>query len=144
MTKTTKSVINARDAKSAMARGFKQTCPRCGESHMYRAYLKPTESCAHCGLDLSDHRADDAPPYMTIVLVGHIVVPIALEVQRLMEPAMWLQFLVWSVISVAMTLWALPRVKGALIGLQWAKEMHGFGNDHARNGELVATNYPLK
>jgi hypothetical protein len=27
-----------------------------------------------------------------------------------------------------LSLWLLPRVKGALIGLQWAFRMHGFGS----------------
>ena len=29
---------------------------------------------------------------------------------------------------ILLSLWLLPRVKGALIGYQWALKMHGFGN----------------
>ena len=29
--------------------------------------------------------------------------------------------------GLILALWLLPRIKGALIGLQWALRMHGFG-----------------
>ena len=40
--------------------------------------------------------------------------------------------LIWLPLLVLMSLWLLPRVKGALVGLQWALRMHGFaGADEA-------------
>ena len=35
--------------------------------------------------------------------------------------------IVWSLAAVAASLALLPRIKGALIGFQWAARMHGFG-----------------
>ena len=35
---------------------------------------------------------------------------------------------VFSVGTVALSLFLLPRLKGALVALQWAKRMHGFGS----------------
>jgi hypothetical protein len=37
------------------------------------------------------------------------------------------QAAVWLPLTLILTLLLLPRVKGALIGLQWALYMHGFG-----------------
>jgi uncharacterized protein (DUF983 family) len=34
--------------------------------------------------------------------------------------------------TVAMSLFLLPRLKGALVAIQWAKRMHGFGAAGAR------------
>jgi len=31
-----------------------------------------------------------------------------------------------SLLAIVLALYLLPRIKGALIGLQWAKCMHGF------------------
>jgi uncharacterized protein (DUF983 family) len=33
----------------------------------------------------------------------------------------------WLPLAVALSLWLLPRIKGAIVGLQWAFYMHGFG-----------------
>ena len=39
----------------------------------------------------------------------------------------WVPALVWSALALASSLALLPRIKGALVGLQWANRMHGFG-----------------
>jgi uncharacterized protein (DUF983 family) len=33
---------------------------------------------------------------------------------------------IWLPLTLIASLWLLPRVKGALVGLQWALYMHGF------------------
>jgi uncharacterized protein (DUF983 family) len=113
----------------SMVRGFRQRCPSCGESRMFRAFLKVHEHCPSCGEALHHHRADDAPPYFTIFIVAHIVVPIAAYVERSYAPDMVWQAVAWSTMSILLSLWFLPRVKGSLIGLQWANQMHGFGGE---------------
>jgi uncharacterized protein (DUF983 family) len=45
------------------------------------------------------------------------------------EPDPLIMVAVFSVMTVAMTLWLLPRVKGAFVALQWSRRMHGFGRD---------------
>ena len=58
----------------AMWRGFLGKCPNCGKGKLFRAYLKPVDSCAACGEEYHQHQADDAPPYFTILIVGHLIV----------------------------------------------------------------------
>jgi hypothetical protein len=60
-----------------MKRGFRGRCPRCGEGKLFRAFLKVDNHCSVCGLDFTPHRADDLPAYLVIVIVGHLVVPVA-------------------------------------------------------------------
>ena len=36
-----------------------------------------------------------------------------------------------SCIPGVLSLWMLPRVKGAIVGFQWARRMHGFGHGEA-------------
>ena len=91
-----------------------------------RAFLKVADKCPHCGEDLSHQQADDAPPYFTIVLVGHIIVPALLTVELIWHPPMWLDFVIWLPAIVILSLLFLPRIKGAVVGLQWAMGMHGF------------------
>ena len=64
-----------RDVWTALKRGFRGRCPRCGEGKLFRAFLKVDDHCSVCGLDFTPHRADDLPAYLVIVIVGHIVVP---------------------------------------------------------------------
>jgi len=35
---------------------------------------------------------------------------------------------------VSVALFLLPRFKGMFVGLQWAKRMHGFGQDDPQDG----------
>ena len=112
--------------KQAIARGMAKRCPQCGVGALFDGYSRTHAKCSHCGLELSGHRADDAPPYLTILIVGHILVPIALAVQQSWALPMWLQFAIWLPAIIIATLWFLPIAKGGLIALQWANRMHGF------------------
>ena len=115
-----------RNVWSAMWRGALQKCPNCARGKLFRKYLKVADKCETCMEELHHHRADDAPAYITIFLVGHIIVPPILLIEIWYQPAFWLQFLVWSPLLVLLTLALLPVVKGAVVGLQWALRMHGF------------------
>ena len=115
-----------RDLWSAMKRGFRGRCPRCGEGKLFRAFLKTANNCSACGLDFTPHRADDLPAYLVIVIVGHIVVPIALWIETNYSPAVWLQLAIYLPLSLVMSLALLQPVKGTVVGLQWALRMHGF------------------
>lgn len=118
-----------RDTGQAMWRGTTAHCPACGEGQLFRAYLKVADTCGHCGEELHHQRADDAPAYFTISIVGHVVVGGALILERAMAPATWIHMALWLPLTLALSLALLPAVKGALIGLQWSKRMHGFGGE---------------
>jgi uncharacterized protein (DUF983 family) len=109
-------------------RGLSGRCPACGEGHIFRKYLKVADRCPSCAEELHHHRADDAPPYFTILIVGHIVGALLLiGEERWPDLPMWMPVVAGLGLAVAMSLWLLPVVKGALIGWQWALRMHGFG-----------------
>ena len=117
-----------RDVWRAMRRGFMGRCPACGEGRIYASFLKIAERCPSCGEELHHHRADDAPPYFTIFIVGHFVIAALLAFDDYWPDApLWLHAVLWSSVIVLASVWLLPLVKGALIGLQWATRMHGFG-----------------
>ena len=116
----------ARDVWGAMLRGFSQRCPKCGKGALFGGYLKVKDTCSVCGEELHHQRADDAPPYFTIMIVGHFVVGGLLSMEKAFSPPMWVHSVVWLPLTLLSSLWLLPRVKGVLIGLQWALYMHGF------------------
>ncbi len=125
----------ARPVVEAMWRGFRQQCPACGHGKLFRKYLKVVDRCDACGEEMHHHRADDAPPYFTIFIVGHIIVGGILSLETAYAPETWVHWIIWLPLLLVMSLWLLPRVKGALVGLQWALRMHGFGGPEAVEGE---------
>jgi uncharacterized protein (DUF983 family) len=116
-----------RSVPAAIVRGLKQQCPACGRGALYKKYLKVADACPDCGEELHHQRADDAPPYFTMLIVAHVVVAGVLALEQNYAPPSWVHMAIWLPLVVILSLFLLPRVKGALIGLQWALRMHGFG-----------------
>lgn len=125
-------MVVVRDVWKAIGNGARCRCPRCGVGPLYRRYLKIADACAHCGLDLSGHRADDLPPYIGITIVGHILIVGIMHYEvsgAAIEP--WVYVVVAVPLALILPLLLLPSIKGAVVGLQWANGMHGFNGEHA-------------
>jgi len=110
----------------ALRRGWARRCPNCGAGPMLRGYLKVRDTCPVCGEALHHQRADDGPAYLTILIVGHLMAPLLLLTFERFRPEPMVLFSIFAVGTVALSLFLLPRLKGALVALQWAKRMHGF------------------
>lgn len=106
-------------------RGLAHRCPECGQGRLYRDYLKVEAVCDVCGHALGQYRADDGPAYVTVLLVGHLIVA-----PLLFFPFIW-QWPAAVVLPLtlgplaAMVLMTLPRVKGAFVGALWASKGEG-------------------
>lgn len=113
----------------AMLRGARNRCMHCGRGRIFDGFLKTAHACEACGEEIHHHRADDAPPYFTITIVGHIVIPALLVVEVMWRPALWIHMSIWVPLTLALCLGMMQPIKGALVGLQWALYMHGFDPD---------------
>ena len=120
------AIAEKRDVWTSLKRGFRGRCPRCGEGKIFRAFLKVADRCSACGLDFTPHRADDLPAYLVIVIVGHIVVPLALMIETNYSPPVALQLAIYLPLTLVASLLLLQPVKGAVVAVQWALRMHGF------------------
>ena len=121
--------VEKRDVWTAMKRGFRGRCPRCGEGKLFRAFLKVDDHCSNCGQDFTPHRADDLPAYLVIIIVGHIVVPLALVIETNYSPPVAVQLAIYLPLTFVASLALLQPVKGAVVGMQWALRMHGFDEE---------------
>ena len=110
----------------AILRGWRGKCPNCGAGHLLHDYLKVHDTCTVCRQEFHHHRADDGPAYLTILFVGHLMAPLLHLVFVTWRPEPLTLFTIFAVGTVGLSLYLLPRLKGALIGFQWAKEMGGF------------------
>lgn len=104
----------------SILRGAKGRCPACGQGKLFRKYLKVSDRCATCAEDLARYPADDGPAYLTILVVGHLVVAPLLFFPIVWEsnPAYTLPLILIPLTTI--TLLLLPRIKGAWIGLMYA------------------------
>ncbi len=116
-----------RPMRPAMLRGWRRRCPNCGAGPLLRGYLAVRDACPVCGEDFRPQRADDGPAYLTILIVGHVMAPLILVSFIRFRPDPLMLATVFSVGTVALSLYLLPRLKGVLVAIQWARRMHGFG-----------------
>ncbi|MCW1839143.1 DUF983 domain-containing protein [Prosthecomicrobium hirschii] len=123
----------------AMRRGALGRCPKCGEGHLFDGFVTVAAQCPVCGEAMHHHRADDFPPYATIFIVGHVVVPAMYFVEKIWHPDLWIHAALWLPLTLILSVALLRPIKGAIIGLQWALYMHGFhpggAEDDAPSGQ---------
>jgi uncharacterized protein (DUF983 family) len=99
-----------------IGRGARNRCPVCDQGRVFRGFLTLAPACNHCGTDFSELHADDAPPYIVIFLVGHILVPLIFVVEKAWIPPIWLHMAVWLPLFALICTLALRPVKGAVLG----------------------------
>ncbi|MBB4289455.1 uncharacterized protein (DUF983 family) [Rhizobium leguminosarum] len=111
----------------SIMRGLMNRCPACGNGKLFRAFLKPVDHCAVCGEAMYHQRADDLPPYIVILILGHVVVGGYMLTDMTFVLPVWMHLAIWAPITVITALASIQPIKGGVIGLQWALRMHGFG-----------------
>jgi len=126
-TDTSLGAEDERNAKTAVMRGLRRTCPNCGKGRLFSGYLKVQDNCPVCREELHHHRADDGPAYLTILVVGHIMAPMIHVVFTKFRPDPIVMATGFTIGCVALSLYLLPRLKGLVVGIQRAKRIHGFG-----------------
>lgn len=119
--------------KPALINGWRKRCPSCGTGPALKGYLTVRDSCPVCGEDLHHARADDGPAYLTILIVGHLMAPLIIAFYTAFRPDPLVMASIFTAGTVALSLYLLPRLKGMVIAFQWAKRMHGFAPDDARD-----------
>ena len=105
--------------RKAAERAVLGKCPCCGKGRLFVRYLKQVENCAACGEYFGAIRADDAAPWLTIIVVGHIFLPLAFLVDLTRIMPVWGEMLLWSGFFTALSLALLPRAKGVMLAILW-------------------------
>jgi uncharacterized protein (DUF983 family) len=110
----------------AALNGLRCRCPNCGKGKLFSRYLKVVDVCSVCGTELYHHRADDLPPYLSIMIVGHILVFVMLDMELRGYSNPLLYIAIFVPLAAILPLLILPSVKGFVVALQWSRRMHGF------------------
>lgn len=111
----------------SIKRGLLSRCPACGNGRLFRSFVKSVEACTACGERMDHHRADDFPPYIVVTIVGHLVLAGYMATDLILPLTTWQHLAFWAPVTLASAIALMQPVKGAVIGLQWALKMHGFG-----------------
>jgi len=119
------TATNRQFSFALLARGFRKTCPQCGKGPLLTGYLKPQASCSACKEDFSHISADDGPAWLTLLIIGHAVVPMMLFFGRSNVVPLWLAILILAVVTLIGVYFILPRAKGIFIALIWLTDATG-------------------
>ena len=111
--------------RPAIARAVSGRCPACGVGKFFKSYLHQVDRCSVCGERFGQIHADDGPAWLTIGLVGHLVVPMALFTETHFQWPLLLSMTVWPLSAFALTMTILPRAKALFIAAIWAMKAPG-------------------
>jgi hypothetical protein len=76
---------------TGLGRGLARRCLNCGAGRLLKGFLTIRSPCEVCGSDNHIYPSDDFPPYLTIFVTGHLVIPLFIWTDAAFEPALWLQ-----------------------------------------------------
>tara|TARA_B100000315_G_scaffold260360_1_gene321129 strand:+ start:2276 stop:2650 length:375 start_codon:yes stop_codon:yes gene_type:complete len=99
-------------------RGLRRRCPQCGVGRIFSGYLTIEDACPHCQESFEGIRTDDAAPWATILLLGHILAPIVMIVIKFDISTLPLT-IIMAVLALVLALGILPLMKGVFVGLNW-------------------------
>jgi len=98
-------------------RGLRGRCPACGQAPIFNGYLSVRPVCAHCAAPLGDMPADDAPPYIAMVVVLQFLgLFVVLFFKGVYRPGIFAA-IVCLLLLTALCMVALRLAKGAVIGV---------------------------
>jgi len=109
----------------SLMRGIRRRCPQCGKGVLLAGYLTPVKNCDICGEDFSAISADDGPAWATLLVLGHLVVPLMVFLGRDETIPIYLATSILMVVMLAGVFVMLPRAKGLFIALIWATDATG-------------------
>lgn len=108
---------------TAIGRGLLGHCPACGKSHLFNGFLRVVTECRNCRAPLGLARADDAPPYLTILVTGHVVVPLMFVVDRSTDLSTLAMSAIFLPLALFMSLGLLRPIKGGTVGVMLTLNM---------------------
>lgn len=114
---------------TSVRRALARRCPNCGRGKLFVSYLRQVERCAECGERYSHIRSDDAAPWLTILVVGHIIVPVMFAVERRTDWPDWVAMTLWPALALGLAALVLPRAKALFVAVIWATRAEGSERD---------------
>jgi uncharacterized protein (DUF983 family) len=107
---------------SVLRAGLLCRCPRCGQGRLFTDFvhfLRVAKTCETCGLDLRPEDAGDGPAVFVMFITGPLVVALAIVLEVLLQPPLWLHAALWTPTVLITSIALLRPLKAVLIALQY-------------------------
>jgi uncharacterized protein (DUF983 family) len=105
--------------------GLGGLCPRCGAPTLFSGPLLSSgairfaDRCRACGLDFTQFNVGDGPAAFLTLILGTLVTILAVVVEIVWHPPLWVHAVVWLPLILASTVWTLRLAKGALLAAEY-------------------------
>jgi len=103
-------------------------CPSCEKGGIYSSLLTVKDECEICGFALKEHDAGDGPAFFAMFIVGTIVTVLAVLLEFMYSPPLWMHFVIWTPVIIAMSVYLLKVMKSFLIAAQYRHNVLGFAD----------------
>ncbi|MET0238734.1 MAG: DUF983 domain-containing protein [Sphingobium sp.] len=107
--------------------GWKGLCPRCGEGHMFRSWLKIADKCEVCDLDFRFAAPDDGPAFFSLCIVAFPLIFFVVWLQVAYSPPFWVHLLTSFPLLGLGCVFPLQPIKGWLIASQYVNDAQEAG-----------------
>lgn len=115
--------------------GLRGRCPRCGQGHLFKGFLKLADGCEVCGLSYDFADPADGPAFFVICFGCVPAVTFALLLQIFVDPPAWVHLVTSLPFLLATCILPLRPLKGWLVCSQYFYK--------AREGRIVGTWHPF-
>ena len=95
---------------------------------MFAGLLSVAPICTACGLDLAAQDSCDGPAVFVILVLGAIVVGLALAVELIFAPPLWLHMVLRPPVILVGAIALLRPFKATLIAFQYRHRLAGLGS----------------
>lgn len=97
-------------------------CPECGESQLFEGAVQFRARCEACGLDFGRYNVGDGPAAFLTLVIGALLIALALTLDSLLAPPLWLHILLWVPLTVAAVIYGLRIAKAALLASEHQRQ----------------------
>lgn len=99
---------------------LKPRCPLCRSGRLYRPWtVSVVEKCDVCDAPLGEHDIGDGAAVFLIFILCFSIVPLSWVLELLYAPPLWVQVILWTIVSAIAVAVMLPATKAYIIMLEW-------------------------
>lgn len=97
-------------------------CPRCGSGPLFSGIIAFAPRCTTCGLDYGRFNVGDGAAAFLIFIVGAVMMAAALITDAKFAPPWWVHALLWTPLTILLTVGLLRIAKGLLLALEYRND----------------------
>lgn len=95
------------------------SCPKCGNGKIFSKYLTLKSQCDQCSESFTELKADDGPAWITMMIVGKIMVGIMLYYELSYDLSFWMSATLWPISFCLVAMIFLPFAKAFFVNMIW-------------------------